>query len=337
MALMAIMPEATAATGLLHLAQRRARQRRQRHIAARQLVARHALAQPALQRLRVQRAAVARHHGGHHGLAPARVGHADHGALGHVGVGSQRVFNLGGVDVFAARDDHVLGAAHDAPAAVGRHLRQVAAVKPACASTAGTSRPVVAHDVGRAQQHLAHTVFRIRQPRLHAWRRPAAGARMRHGVAFVQRNGKRPGLGGAIHIAHRQAAGMKGIHQRLGQRAGAGPGRAQAGQVRGGPGRVLGHQRLHDGRHHERERGFVPGDALQQGRCIKARVQDDAGPGIQRRQGLDAQAAHMEQRQHGGHRVSRRDACTWAAMAMLARRLPWVCTAPRGVPVVPEV
>src|SRR5699024_11759755 len=56
---------------------------------------------------------VAAHHDRGHGLAPLRVGPADHRDLGDLGVPVEHLLDLGGVHVLPARDDHVFLAVDD--------------------------------------------------------------------------------------------------------------------------------------------------------------------------------------------------------------------------------
>ncbi|MCY1358721.1 hypothetical protein D9M69_452630 [compost metagenome] len=91
------------------------------------------------------------------------------------------------------------------------------------------------------------------------------------------------------------------------QQAGAGPDRAQAGQIGIRPLRVF-RQGLERGGHLQGERGAFVCDAVQRGRGVEARKEQDARTDRQRRQGLEAQAADVEQRQHGEHGVAGRQA-----------------------------
>src|SRR3954470_23462211 len=68
---------------------------------------------------------------GHDLFAVALVRHADHLDVGDVGMGVQELFDLTGVDVLAAADDHVLDPADDVDVAVVGHHRLVAGVHPA--------------------------------------------------------------------------------------------------------------------------------------------------------------------------------------------------------------
>jgi hypothetical protein len=119
-----------------------------------------------------------RHQHQHRHLAPARVGQAHHRGLGHAGPGAGDVLDLGGVDVLAAGDQHVLAAAHHRHPAIGIGTGQVAGGVPAV-DEAGARRlaVVAAHQVGRTQLDLAHCAGSHRravgpgQLQLHARRR----------------------------------------------------------------------------------------------------------------------------------------------------------------------
>src|SRR5439155_11705778 len=84
-------------------------------------------------------------------------------------------FDLGGVDVLAAADDHVLQPADDLHVALGVHHRQIAGVHPAGLVDAALRRrlvaPVAAHDAVAARAELAR-----RAARQHGPRRPVADA-----------------------------------------------------------------------------------------------------------------------------------------------------------------
>ena len=63
-------------------------------------------------------------------LAPSLVRHADHGGLGHTGVLVEGGFDLGGIDVLAAGDEHVLQPVEDAAEALLVALDDVAGAEP---------------------------------------------------------------------------------------------------------------------------------------------------------------------------------------------------------------
>src|SRR6185503_20075427 len=91
------------------------------------------------------------HHDRLHGLAPFVVGDADHGGFRDVRVIADRALDLGGVDVLAAGDDHVLDADVDIEVAVLIHVAGIAGAEPAVAaeSPGGRLRQVpVANHVG---------------------------------------------------------------------------------------------------------------------------------------------------------------------------------------------
>src|SRR5881396_3145536 len=91
-------------------------------------------------------------------LAPALVRHGDHRHLEHVGVARDRLLDLDGRDVFAARDDDVLLAVAQLDVAVGVHDRHVAGVEPAAAKGFGGGGRIVevtGHDVVAAHHHLS--------------------------------------------------------------------------------------------------------------------------------------------------------------------------------------
>src|SRR5277367_1958962 len=77
------------------------------------------------------------HDRGGDALAPELIGQTEHRAIGDAGDGDQRFFDLGGVDVLTARDDHVLQAALDEDEAVFVHHAEVAGVNPAATERLG--------------------------------------------------------------------------------------------------------------------------------------------------------------------------------------------------------
>src|SRR5258708_6544856 len=74
---------------------------------------------------------------GDHLLAVPRVGPADNGGLGHRRVLEQHLFDIAGVYVQPAADDHVLLAVDDIEVAVAVHAADVAGVQPASANRLG--------------------------------------------------------------------------------------------------------------------------------------------------------------------------------------------------------
>src|SRR5437867_13416719 len=113
-----IFPVRLAQLTLEQLAARVARQRLDEVHRLRAFVVREALAQPRDDPGRIRRHAGTQDHAGLHGLAPALVGHADHGAFADRRVRGEHVLDLRGVDVLAARDDHVLQPVVDVQEAV---------------------------------------------------------------------------------------------------------------------------------------------------------------------------------------------------------------------------
>src|SRR6266481_1183938 len=90
-------------------------------------------------------------------LAPLRVRHGDYRHLEHVGVARDRLLDLDGRDVLAARDDDVLLAVAQLDVAVGVHDGHVAGVQPAAAEGLDGGRRVVevaGHHVIAAHDHF---------------------------------------------------------------------------------------------------------------------------------------------------------------------------------------
>src|SRR5437867_8772624 len=64
------------------------------------------------------------------GLAEFRVRKAHHGDVGDFGMCEQKLFNLARKDVFAAANQHFLGAAGDFEVSIRKHDAEVAGVQP---------------------------------------------------------------------------------------------------------------------------------------------------------------------------------------------------------------
>src|SRR5436309_6651116 len=92
---------------------------------------------------------------GARGLAPFRVVDADHRRLGDARAVGEHVLELGGVDVLAARDDHVPGAADDPVETVLVQARQVSGPEPAFRRETGVVLPVAAYPRRSAHPELA--------------------------------------------------------------------------------------------------------------------------------------------------------------------------------------
>jgi hypothetical protein len=92
------------------------------------------------------------------GLTPFVIGNADNGGLQHGWIAGQYLFDLLGVDVFSAADDHVFGSPHQCQVAVGVEMTDVTGVHPAVDDDAGGfvgTPKIAAHDVGAGDEHLA--------------------------------------------------------------------------------------------------------------------------------------------------------------------------------------
>src|SRR5205823_8817 len=74
---------------------------------------------------------LARDADGNADLAPERVGHAEHRHLADRGMGENLLLDLAGIDVGAARDVHVGGAAGDVDKPLLVHMAEIAGTKPA--------------------------------------------------------------------------------------------------------------------------------------------------------------------------------------------------------------
>src|SRR5439155_19015709 len=113
-----------------------ARQAVDKHDAARVLVARQSSLEE-LENGRFMQIFFLADDAGARGLAPFRVVDADHRRLGDGRAIGEDVLELGGVDVLAARDDYVPGAADDPVETALVQARQVAGPEPALRGKTG--------------------------------------------------------------------------------------------------------------------------------------------------------------------------------------------------------
>src|SRR5947209_4340349 len=90
-----------------HLARRGSRKRLDHLDTLRRLERRDALARPGDHVVLARRPARLRHDDGFDLFAPALRRHADHGDFGDVGMTVDRVLDFGGINIFAAGNDHV--------------------------------------------------------------------------------------------------------------------------------------------------------------------------------------------------------------------------------------
>ena len=177
-------------------------------------------------------------------LAPAVVRHRHHGAQAHRRMAIQRLLDLDGRDVLAARDDDVLGPVLQLHIAVRVHHPQVARMEPAAGKGfVGRGRVLqvalhhqvaAEHDlaqrlaVGRHLGHglrVAHRQGRQRQvahplPRLQR-RLPPQRQRVPVGVPVVDHAGT-IGLGQAVEMGDAKAGGGHGRQHTLRRRCGGG-------------------------------------------------------------------------------------------------------------------
>ena len=106
----------------------------------------------------VQRAAVRQHHDRDRLFAPALVAHADDGDLAHLRQFVDHALDLGGGDVLAAGDDHVLLAVGEIEKAVLVEIADVAAAEPVAEEGGGglfRIIPVALRDLWPAQADFA--------------------------------------------------------------------------------------------------------------------------------------------------------------------------------------
>ena len=156
-------------------------------------------------------------------LAPAWIGAPHHGGLGDALACGQDGLELGGIDVLATRDHHVLLAVVDPEAAVGIAVADVARPVPAALQRRRRRPrivPVARHHVGPAHQDFAadavgHVMARfVDHAHVDMGGGGAAGTDLGHRPVGPQADCGRAGLGRAVDLAYRHAAGMERVDQR---------------------------------------------------------------------------------------------------------------------------
>ena len=247
----------------------------------------------------------------HRHLAPARVWQADHGTFGHAGPAFDQVLDLGGIDVLAARNQHVLAPSDHAVDALPVLGAQVAGMQPAVAPVRVIGLAVVGtQQVRRLQPDFAdragHHVLAGLVDQSHPHAQCGSPDPPGQGQGFVrrQRDRHRATLGAAVDLRHRQPPLVKRLDQRQRHDHRAAVDEAQAVQWRNRPIRML-QQRPHRRRDQQADGGPPLAHCRQPGAGLEARQQPYRRADGQRRQRLDAQPADMEQRQGRQHPVSR--------------------------------
>ena len=257
-------------------------------------------------------------------FAPGGVGAADDGGFGDVGAVGEDGFELGGIDVLAARDHDVLLAVVDVVEAVGVLVADVAGAQPAVGEGVGGRlgiAPVAGHQIGAAEPDLARlalghvAALGVDDARLAVGGRLAAGADLARGVRDRQRDGDRAALGHSVDLGDGDAAVHPRADHRLGDGGRAGAHGAQAREIGGGEAGVPA-ERLGDGGDGEEQRGPARLQEVERLVGIEAARQRDRRAREDGRRGLDIEAADVEHRQHrqdvirarhvvGGDRVER--------------------------------
>ena len=204
------------------------------------------------------------HHDRFHRFAPLLVGHADHGDFGDVGMVADRALDLGGIDVLAAGDDHVLDAVVDVEIAVLVEIAGVSSAQPVVLvqrSGGGLRQvPVAGHVGAGARRDLADFARRqfvavgIEDRELNAGQGLAGGAHAVQPLDVILRRQCDDGAGGLGHAVHLHKTAFEHLDAFLQQRRRNRRGAIQhVFQLReidlAGAG--LPHHELHRGRHHE--------------------------------------------------------------------------------------
>src|SRR5262245_26324 len=93
-----------------------------------------------------------------HRFSPPRIGHPEDGGFQDGRVFVEDFFDLGTVDVLAARDDHIFGAIDEENIALGMHVTEIPTVIPAVTEGRGGLLgfvPVSWHDIRATHDHFA--------------------------------------------------------------------------------------------------------------------------------------------------------------------------------------
>ena len=250
------------------------------------------------------------------GLTPALVRNADDGGLRDGRMLVEDVLDLGGIDVLAAGDDHVLRPAHDPVVALLVAGGHVAGQQPPVGER-GLGRleiaPVAGEDVRAPDDELALgdaleqlSGLGIAQRDVDVWIRLAGEPALAGGVLGRQAEHVRRRLGQPVALNDLDAALLPGLEQRLGHRRTADDGAAEAREVGGGEGWILRHEEVVRGHAHHRRHALLRDQRERRG-GVEVRLEHDARslpPGEQR---LHVPAAAVELRQHGEHDVVVRD------------------------------
>src|ERR1043165_7797125 len=197
---------------LLDFSVRRARQRVDEHELSRKLELRDSDG-------KIRRQLLLRRLGddkGDAGLAPALVRHGHDGGVGDARVRDQLGLDLRRIDVHAAADEHVLGAAGDEEEAVVVAPRQIAGAEEAVLAEGLARRglvvPVALGDVRPADPHLAdlavlHVMaLSIDDAHLGEEQRLADRAALRYGLLYGHGEAVHANLGHPVALLHRHAA-----------------------------------------------------------------------------------------------------------------------------------
>ena len=167
---------------------------------ARHFVIGHIVAAPSVQRLGIKLAASFHDDAGHANFAHTLVGHTQHGHLGNIGVGSHQAFNLSGVAIKTAHDEHVFQAIGDFQIPLFIEHTDITRVQPAVFD--GFRRglfivKITEHDIKTLDQQLA--VF--------AWRQSLAV--LINDFDFCARQGFAAVIGHGFHAVFGVAQGAK--------------------------------------------------------------------------------------------------------------------------------
>ena len=238
--------------------------------------------------------------------------HTNHTDLCHGGMAVQHILNLGGIDVLASRDDHVLETVEQKDMARLIKIGRIAAAEPATLQDglagSGLIAPIALHEHGRAQPDLTHRTCRhilmgggIDNTQFDPWQRLAArfqkrdirafgivlvwpkadhGARtLGHAVSMHELTSQRSDGAAQQHITH----GRCTIHQQF-----------HAGEIC--PRHIRRIQNaLHHRRHHERMRHPIAWDQIQDGGDVHITHQHSM-PARQHRAAAIAAAPDMKER-----------------------------------------
>src|SRR5579883_80923 len=236
-------------------------------------------------------------------LAPARIGLRNNGHFEYAGVRGDHSLNLGGVDILAARDEHILLASDDVIIAFAITTYQVASMPPAAA---------VGFRRGLGMLPIARAHMRTGQDQLTDFSRCNVTFLAIHNTCPRMKNGMSDGacltrsifgcqakavyahLGQPVALTKFQAASGVSLDDRQWAGGTAGYAEAHAGEIGGCELRVL-HHHLEDSGDSEDDGAVLALDGAQNRLWIRSTQQHDGTTEVIERRGQNIQSARVKE------------------------------------------